>query len=175
MKKERELNEIVNSIQFQIRAIIRKININYQYIDSDDLYQEILLYLWQEKEKGQLKDKNDSYILQGCYYYLKNYIRKNLKTITEYPNKVYPDCKALSQEIKDETKLINKYSNNYILDEYLYFDEFSKELSIKEKVLLDFRMKGLTDREIAKELGISHTMVSKMRRKIRQKYQFYYE
>ncbi|MDD3656110.1 MAG: sigma-70 family RNA polymerase sigma factor [Atribacterota bacterium] len=175
MKKERELSEIVNSIKYQIRAIIRKININYQYIDSDDLYQEILLYLWQEKEKGQLKDKNDSYILQGCYYYLKNYIRKNLKTVTEYPNKVYPDREALSREIKDETKLINKYGNNYILDEYLYLDEFSKELSIKEKVLLDFRMKGLTDREIAKELGISHTMVSKMRRKIRQKYQFYYE
>ena len=76
---KRELDEIINQLRFQLKAIIRKLNIRYQYIDSEDLYQEALLYLWQQNVNGQLKGKNDSYILQGCYYNLKNYIRKNIK------------------------------------------------------------------------------------------------
>lgn len=173
MKKDRELNEIVNSIKYQIRAIIRKLNINYQYIDSDDLYQEILLYLWQEQEKGQLKDKNDSYILQGCYYYLKNYIRKNIKTEST-SKKTYPP-EEIGHKITEEPELINGSFNNCFFDDYLFFDEFSKELSMREKILLNFLIKGLSNREIAKKLGVSHTMVAKIRKKIKKKYQLFNE
>ncbi len=170
MKKDRELNEIINSIKYQLKAIIRKININCQYIDSDDLYQEILLYLWLEKEKGQLKNKNDSYILQGCYYFLKNYIRKNIKTVA-VSKQPYPSREEMSYGMKEATELATKSDNKYFLDEYLYLDEFSKQLSMREKILLDFLIKGLTNREIAKKLGVSHAMVAKIRKKIKQKYQ----
>lgn len=173
MSTGRTLNEIINNIRYQLKAIIRKLNINYQYIDSDDLYQEVLLYLWLQNKNGQLRDKNDSYILQGCYYYLKNYIRKNIKQVIDYQAHDYLNREVQNKKIKEKIPSIVNYPNNYTLEEYLYYDEFSKKLSRKEKTLLNFRLKGLTNREIGRELGISHTMVSKMREKIKKKYQFY--
>ena len=173
MSTGRTLNEIINNIRYQLKAIIRKLNINYQYIDSDDLYQEVLLYLWLQNKNGQLRDKNDSYILQGCYYYLKNYIRKNIKQVIDYQAHDYLKCEVQNKKIKEKIPSIVGYPNNYTPEEYLYYDEFSKKLSRKEKTLLNFRLKGLTNREIGRELGISHTMVSKMREKIKKKYQFY--
>jgi RNA polymerase sigma factor (sigma-70 family) len=177
IKNSRELNEIVNKIRYQLKAIIRKLNINYQYIDSDDLYQEALLYLWQQYNAGKLKDKNKSYILQGCYYYLKNHIRKCVKfkdTRTNnnyyYYNKTTPE-----KEIDKDNKLDYLRANFYALDEFLYYDEFEKDLSLKEKALLSLRLKGLSTREIGKELGISHTMVSKMRKKMMDKYKSLYQ
>lgn len=173
MSIKKELNEVIVRIRYQLKAIIRKLNIMNQYIDSDDLYQEALLYLWQQNESGKLIGKNDSYILQGCYYYLKNFIRKRIKPDHKKINKVY--CFNLSEQNreieKNTTHSHNQHTENYALAEYLYYDEFSKKLSIKERALLNFRIKGLTTREIGKELGISHTMVSKIRKKMIEKYQ----
>ncbi len=175
MRKKRELDEIINRIRYQLKGIIRKLNIKYQYIDSDDLYQEVLLYLWQQKEKRKLKNKNDSYILQGCYYHLKNYLRKSIKS--EY-GKInhghsYHILEEQNREVNKNRQLHYQSADYKPLDEYLFCDEFNQELSVKEKALLNLRMKGLTFREIGKELGISHTMVSKMRRKMVEKYQSY--
>ena len=173
MNTERELNEIINRLRYQLKAIIRKLNIKYEYVDSEDFYQEALLYLWQQNESGKLKDKNDSYILQGCYYYLKNYIRKYIKPAYRKIDQAhYFNLSEQNREIDNNIpiKLQNHANDN--LDEYLYYDEFNKYLSMKEKVLLNLRMKGLSTREIGKELGISHTMVSKMRKKIIMKYKF---
>lgn len=169
---KRELDEIINRLRFQLKAIIRKLNIRYQYIDSEDLYQEALLYLWQQNVNGQLKGKNDSYILQGCYYNLRNYIRKNIKFEDKQINNRYSYSKSgQSQEVEKDNQLYNKNIDNHDLDEYLYYDEFEKSLSFKEKSLLNLRIRGLSTREIGKELGISHTMVSKLRKKIMDKYQ----
>ena len=61
------------------------------------------------------------------------------------------------------------------MDEYLYYDDFKKELSYKERALLNLKLKGLSSREIGKELGISHTMVLKMRKKMVEKYKSLYQ
>lgn len=176
IKGNRELNEIVNKIKYQLKAIIRKLNIRYQYIDSDDLYQEALLYLWQQYNTGKLRDKNNSYILQGCYYYLKNHIRKYIKFKDVKTNNNNYYKKTLSDKEIDEDNKLNYFTaNTYTLDEYLYYDEFEKDLSLKEKALLGLRLKGLSTREIGKELGISHTMVSKMRKKMMDKYRSLYQ
>ena len=58
-----ELNEIINKINYQLKAIIHKLNIKYQYIDSDDLYQEAILYLWQQYNTGKLKKRIKSITL----------------------------------------------------------------------------------------------------------------
>ena len=171
IKDNAELNEIINKINYQLKAIIRKLNIKYQYIDSDDLYQEALLYLWQQYNTGKLKNKNNSYILQGCYYYLKNHIRKYVKFKDNQINyNFYYNTEKLNKEIGEGNQLDYPEPTSYDLDEYLYYDEFKKDLSLKEKALLNLRFRGLSSREIGKELGISHTMVSRMRRKIIDKY-----
>ncbi len=172
MYTKRELNEIINRLRYQLKAIIRKLNIKYQYIDSDDLYQEALLYLWQQYNTGKLKNKNNSYILQGCYYYLKNHIRKYVKFKDSQINYNYYNTEKSNKEIGEGNKLDYPEPTSYDLDEYLYYDEFKRDLSFKEKALLNLRFRGLSSREIGKELGISHTMVSRMRRKIIDKYKF---
>ena len=167
-----ELNTILNRLQYQLKGIIRKLNINYQYIDSDDLYQEIMLYLWQQNKSGSLQGKNDSYILQGCYYYLKNYIRKHLKPIYKQTDHVYDEnLLDRNQQVGKNGPSKNQFLFGQPLDEYLYYEEFNQDLSMKEKTLLHLRMRGLSNREIGKELGISHTMVSRMRQKIQKKFQ----
>jgi len=174
MKKKRELDEIVNRLKYQLKGIIRKLNIQHQYIDSDDLYQEVLLYLWQKNENGELKNKNNSYILQGCYYHLKNYIRKSIKLENRkinYDNSNYMPFQ--NQEINEKKEYQYQSANFKSPDEYLLYNEFNQNLSVKERALLNLRIKGLTTREIGRELGISHTMVSKMRRKMVEKYQSY--
>jgi RNA polymerase sigma factor (sigma-70 family) len=176
MSTERDLNVIINRLRYQLKGIIRKLNIRYYYIDSDDLYQEILLYLWQQNKSGKLKDKNDSYILQGCYYYLKNYIRTHIKISYREVGKIHNDnFLEQNQECRKIAQTNGQNLSRYHLVEYLYYDEFNKVLSIKEKTLLNLRIRGLTNREIGKELGISHTMVSKMRRKMVEKYKFYHQ
>ncbi len=172
MSTKKELNEVIVRLRHQLKAIIRKLNIKYQYIDSEDLYQEVLLYLWQQNENGKLKDKNDSYILQGCYYHLKNHIRKSIKSECKQINyRYYPNIPEENQEANDNRQLNYQHLTHHPLDEYLYYDEFNKKLSIKERTLLNLRMRGLSTREIGKELGVSHTMVSKMRKKMIEKYQ----
>jgi RNA polymerase sigma factor (sigma-70 family) len=174
MSSGRELKEIINRLRYQLKGIIWKLNIRYHYIDSDDLHQEILLYLWQQNKSGKLKDKNDSYLLQGCYYYLKNYIRTHIKTNYREIDKIY-DYNLLeqNQEVSEIVQTNGQNLSRYNLDEYLYYHEFNQGLSVKEKTLLNLRMRGLTNREIGKELGISHTMVSKIRKKMQKKYQSY--
>ena len=156
-----ELNEIINKINYHLKAIIRKLNIKYQYIDSDDLFQEALLYLWQQYNNGKLKNKNNSYILQGCYYYLKNHLRKYVKFKDNQINyNFYYNTEKANKEIGEGNQLDYPEPTSYDLDEYLYYDEFKRDLSLKEKALLSLRFRGLSSREIGKELGISHTMVS---------------
>ena len=175
MRTKRELDGIINRIRYQLKGIIRKLNIKHQYIDSDDLYQEVLLYLWQQKENGKLKNKNDSYILQGCYYHLKNYIRKSIKfkDVKVNHGHSYHILEEGNKKLNKDSQLYYQSADYKTLDEYLFCNEFNQKLSIREKVLLNLRMKGLTIREIGRELGISHTMVSKMRRKMVEKYQSY--
>jgi DNA-directed RNA polymerase specialized sigma24 family protein len=175
-KYNRGLNEIVNQIKFQLKAITRKLNIKYQYIDSEDLYQEALFYLWQQYNTGKLKNKNKSYILQGCYYYLKNHIRKYVKfKDCQINSNFYYDTKKSDKEIGEGNILNYSRATSCDLDEYLYYDEFKKDLSLKEKALLNLRFRGLSTREIGKELGISHTMVLKMRKKMMAKYKSLYQ
>jgi DNA-directed RNA polymerase specialized sigma24 family protein len=176
IKGNRELNGIVNQIKFQLKAITRKLNIRYQYIDSEDLYQEALFYLWQQYNTGKLKNKNKSYILQGCYYYLKNHIRKYVKFKEGQINSnCYYNAEKSDKEIGKGSILDYSRPTSFDLDEYLYYEEFKKGLSLKEKTLLNLRLRGLSTREIGKELGVSHTMVLKMRKKMMAKYKSMYQ
>ena len=68
--------ELTERISPKLKGIIYKIHRPSHSLSEDDLYQEAILQLWYDYQDGKLSDKTDSYILQGCYFYLKNYMRK---------------------------------------------------------------------------------------------------
>jgi len=88
---------IVERISPALKNITYKLNGHYTFFNDDDLRQESLLHLWLEYQKGKLEDKTDSYILQGCYYYLKNYLRK-VKADTKFVS-----IEALNDDEKRQT------------------------------------------------------------------------
>ena len=67
--------ELVNRIRPKLKGIIYKLGYSSTLFNDEDLFQEALMYLWDHFQKGLLEDKTDSYILQGCYFNLKNYLR----------------------------------------------------------------------------------------------------
>ncbi|MBP1732776.1 MAG: hypothetical protein H6Q55_3205, partial [Deltaproteobacteria bacterium] len=72
----RTFDLIIKRISRTLQRITQKLNGRFSFMDHDDLFQEAVLQLWIDFHGGRLEAKTDSYILQGCYFHLKNYIRK---------------------------------------------------------------------------------------------------
>lgn len=161
---------LLNKLDPKIRGIARKLNYRYTYFDDDDLYQEALTHLWQKHESGDFTDKTESYILQGCYFFLKNYIRKTYKNL---------DRKLLSLDTAGDNTGVNlaeKISDTESADSFSLIDarlawgDLEQILSAREKNILSMQMEGFTTREIGATLGVSHVMVVKIEKKIKGKY-----
>jgi len=128
-----------------------------------------MIHLWDDYKRGKLCDKTDSYILQGCYFYLRNYIRK-------FKDKAQLISMDTFDSVKDDSELETIY---YSKDARLYFDDQDRQtlvkkilnngLSKREKEVLLLCSKDLTTREIGRILGISHVMVIKLRSRIKNK------
>lgn len=153
-----------------IKRIAYRLNGHYRSFNHDDLYQEAVIHLWSNFLKGKLSDKTDSYILQGCYFHLKNHIRK----VNERSGMVSIDA-ALNADT-DTTM-------GDLLEEHWACDDCREELhnkllaqsirnngfSPRERILLEYFSQGLTTRDIGKRLGVSHVSVLKMMSKVRGK------
>ncbi len=154
-----------------LKAITYKLNHRYTYFDEDDLYQEATTHLWEKNEYGFWEDKTESYILQSCYYFLKNYIRKAYKSLDK-------NCLSLDAEygegsphaIADIISYPQKDRTPHIMDAHLFLSEIEPMLSGRERNIFMMYLDGFTTREIGNILGISHVMVIKIEKKIRGKY-----
>ena len=164
--------ELSQKLSPTIRKIAYRLNGHYRSFNHDDLYQEATIHLWSNFSKGKLSDKTDSYILQGCYFHLKNYIRK----VNERSNIISIDA-ALST---DEESTLEDVLGQYWASEDCRKDLHNKFLAQsirnngfnpREKRLLTYFSQGLTTRDIGKRLGLSHVSVVKMMQKIRVKSQ----
>ena len=165
--------ELTKKISPKLNAITHKLNGRYTFFNEDDLYQEALLDLWMKFNRGELSDKTDSFILQGCFFFLKNYIRKTYK-------KIDINTVRLEDMIKDQEGFDNNTFENILLLEdktdeedfvntKLLTDHLYQQLSERERKILQFCLEGLTKREIGNKLGISHVMVIKIEKRIREK------
>ncbi len=166
---------LLKRISPKLKGIAYKLNGRYSFFNDQDLFQEALLHLWQEFGAGKLEDKTDSYILQGCYFHLKNYIRK-----TNTRSKVV----SLQAFIDNEEDL--KLEETLLLqdcDPQDYFDSLNSKLLVetihnngfteREKNILTLYAEGLTTREIGSRLGVSHVRVVKLMSRIREKSKIY--
>lgn len=160
--------ELVKKIAPTLRRITYKLNGHFAFFNEDDLYQEALIHLWQDLEAGKLSDKTESYILQGCYFHLKNYIRKTadkarLISIDALRNDEDNDL--------EETLSLGEPAQRFEhLDSEILAQRIqSFPLTQREKDVLSLCMEGLTVREIGKRLGVSHVRVVKLKNKIQHK------
>lgn len=132
---------------------------------QDDMMQEALIHLWCEEEKHP--GQSQSWYLQSCRYRLQNYLRAGRSvdsgnhfgaTMREIVNgdglEESSDQLAASGAVWDEM-----YTKDLI-------SVLSPWLTPMEKKVLDCLSDGLSAREIAKRLTVSHTLVNKYRRRI---------
>ena len=160
--------ELIERISPKLKGITYKIHRSSYSLSEEDLYQEAVLQLWMEYNNGKLADKTDSYVLQSCYFYLNNYIRKvHDKTSSMSMNMSISEESVGSEDV---LSLENEASADKERDiDSLMEKVFKEELDRKEKEVVFFYLQGWTTRKIAERLGISHVSIVKLEGKIREK------
>lgn len=166
--------ELVKKISPTLKRITHRLNGRFTFFNEDDLEQEALLHLWVSFKRGKLGDKTESYILQGCYFHLKNYIRKvqdKAKLISL--DKVFGEEGMGLEEmlpVEDTRDYFGRIEANMLLEDIL-----NSGLSEREKEILSLCLEGLTVREVGIRLGISHVRVVKVKNNLRKKLKKFFE
>jgi RNA polymerase sigma factor (sigma-70 family) len=159
---------LVKRISPTLKRITRRLNGHHSFFDDEDLYQEALGHLWNAHTRGVLTDKTDSYILQGCYFHLKNYLRKTQDgvPIISLNTTFSEDGMALEELLAAEGDDALDYLESKLQVETLG----DRYLTEREKQVLELFLEGMSTREIGRRVGVSHVMVLKIRNKIKEKY-----
>jgi RNA polymerase sigma factor (sigma-70 family) len=151
-----------------LKRITYKLNGHFTFFSDEDLFQEALIRLFEDFKEGKLGDKTDSYILQGCYFHLKNYIRKTrdnaqMVSLSSFINE---DGVELEEVLPADISS----SQPYLLQERVLIEDIENNgLTEREKKLVSLCMEGFTVRQIGEKLGVSHVMVVRLRNDIRNK------
>lgn len=159
---------LIARISPTLKRITHRLNGHHSFFDDEDLYQEAMIHLWLHYMDGSLSDKTDSYILQGCYFHLRNYLRKvqdkasilSINTGTGEDGTKLEDILAI-----DGTIALDCLESKIDVEA-----REEKYLTEREKKILSLIMEGMSMREVGSKLGISHVMVLKIRNKIKEKY-----
>jgi RNA polymerase sigma factor (sigma-70 family) len=165
-----EFVALVKKFSPTVKRIAYKLNGRYRSFNHDDLCQEAFLHLWNDFRAGKLEAKTDSYILQGCYFHLKNYIR----TVNEKPNVISLDMPVNEEglcleEVLPLKSAIQEDCRNRLHTKFLVEAIQNNGFSPREKRILMFLKEGLTTRDIGKSLGLSHVSIVKAVKRIREK------
>ncbi len=164
-----QFEALIKKIGPTLKKITHKLNGHFTFFNEDDLYQEAVLHLWMEYRAGRTEDKTESYILQGCFFHLKNHIRKirdkaRLLSL-EGPSAEGNESELESQiPVEDAGRSFDQINAKLLADTLL-----NNGFSPKEKSLLRLLCEDLTLREIGRKMGISHVMVLKMQARLRTK------
>lgn len=159
---------LVARISPTLKRITHRLNGHHSFFDDDDLFQEALIHLWVRYNDGTLADKTDSYILQGCYFHLRNYLRKVQEKATVLSLNTGAGDDGFSLE------------DLVAMDGTISFDNLESRLDVeageekyftdREKMVLSLMLEGMSMREIGARVGVSHVMVLKIRNRIKDKY-----
>ena len=170
--RKMQFEELVKKLSPTLKRITYRLKASFSFFNGEDLYQEALLHLWQDYNSGRLSDKTDSYILQGCYFHMRNYIRlqKIRRNTISLDALINPDTSLKVGELLFEPQENGAAEYLRKLDNKLIAETIQNNgLSPKEKRVLCFYAQGLTTRQIGERLGVSHVRVVKMTAVIREK------
>ncbi len=160
---------LIERISPTLQRITQKLNGRFSFMDHDDLFQEALLHLWIDFQSGQVDDKTDSYVLQGCYYHLRNYIRKmqDNATLVSFASVQDEEGARLEEIIESDEIAAFDYVDGKMQVEAL----LKAGMTEREQEVLALTMEGVTTREIGSILGVSHVSVVKTRNRIKERWQ----
>lgn len=139
------------------------------FYSEEDLFQEMCLYLWQHYGQGLPIGINEAYVIKGCEFHIQNFLRKGRPKValTSLDELIKPGGSLTLGDILEDKKAVSGLG----IENKLTVDEIMKiGLSDSEKTALTYLLKGLTIREIAKEMEISHVMVLKHKKNIIKKW-----
>jgi len=150
-------------VRASLRGIARSIACNRS--DHDDLFQEMLIHLWQTElaTPGQ----TESWYLQGCKYHAMD----SLKRGRSVDGKRRLDCVMvpINTDPDDETPSTEPADERDFRDELFAGDVLStlrQRLTQSQQAVLDAFTKGESVSEVSEALGCSHQFISKQRKKI---------
>jgi len=158
---------LLEKITPALRNVARK-HLLKGFYDENDLYQEMCLYLWQEYSEGLPIGINEAYVIKGCEFHMLNYLRKGRKKfrLISLDEPISEEGGTLKDVIPDpQNTLLSDLDNKLTID-----DIRNKNLTKKESDVFSLLIKGYTVREIAEQIGISHVMVVKYKKKIMDKF-----
>lgn len=164
MKKNFE--DILKKLSPTLRRITHKLNGHFTFFDEDDLFQEALEHLWLSYKNNSLADKTDSYVLQSCYFHLKNYLRVTLDKAK------LVSLQKVAEDGDSALEAFLGYEDRGIADNIeeasILRGDSVRGMDTREKQVLKLSMEGFTVREIARKIGVSHVMVVKIRKNMRK-------
>ncbi len=160
-----EFGKLLERFSPNIKSLISKTTYLPQFIDKNDLFQEITIHLFERWKRGELEEKTDSYIIISCYFHLKNYLRKHKEKakIISLNEPVGERGDTLEDLIPDKKPLFDEK-----IDDAIFIQKLT--LTQREHDVARFLGEGYTLRDIGKKLGISHVMVLKIKEKIKGKF-----
>ena len=158
---------LIQRITPKLKGIVYKIHTSSSF-SKEDLYQEAVLQLWVDYNNGKLSDKTDSYVLQSCYFYMKNYMRthQDKASLMSIDMPINGEGAPLQDVLSSPQELFADEEPDI---DALMEKVFNDRLNRKEKEIAFFYLQGWTTREIAQRLGISHVSIVKLEEKIREK------
>jgi DNA-directed RNA polymerase specialized sigma24 family protein len=130
--------------------------------------QEAMIHLWRMEEQDPGKD--EGWYLNGCRFYLQNFLRlgRSVDSLKHFRAQVLNRDQA--QDGLDGFNLLESAEPNGSLWDEVSVNDFMAELSqwltAQEKEILLCLMDGLSARETAERLDISHTLVNRHRSQI---------
>jgi RNA polymerase sigma factor (sigma-70 family) len=160
---------LIKRISPTLQRITQKLNGHFTFMDHEDLFQEAMLHVWTDFQGGVLDDKTDSYVLQGCYYHLKNYVRtvQDKAPLVSLSDVVDEGAVRLEEILEAENVAVFDYVEGKMQVEAL----LKSGLTQRERDVLALSMEEMTTREVGKKLGISHVAVVKVRNKLKSRYE----
>jgi DNA-directed RNA polymerase specialized sigma subunit len=171
MAEEIVFNRLVRKLSPTIKRIAYRLNGRYRSLTMTTSTRNLCSTFGMISTAASSRTRRIVYILQGCYFHLKNCIRK----INERPNVV-----SLESLIEDhqganlEDSVFSRHMDQPDLREQADVKLTAGAIqnngfSPREKKIISFLAEGLTTREIGGRVGLSHVGVVKAVKKIRKK------
>lgn len=141
-------------MQRKLRAAAKRLGRHLSL--DDDLYQEMLLHLWQAETRNPGREQ--AWYLNGCIFYARNYLRQG-KSIDSNGRRGRRAAGVDIYAIAAPAPVAEYTYESRFASEFL--NMLSEKLTGAKRRILGLMAKGHTVGEVAQELGVSHQAVSK--------------
>ena len=162
------LKRISPGLKRLARRLTRGHNI-HGFFDEEDLYQEMCIHLWNNFKNGVPDNLNDAYIIKGCEFYIRNYLRKKREKayVISLEKPLNENGDTLKNILTDKREPLDR-----LVDKKMTIADIrSNGCNEREEKVFSLLLTGYTVREVGERLGISHVMVVKHKKKTLKKWQ----